>query len=112
MSGVFNLGDVFELIDDGFDKRSFAQQALVRVSRLRTVRMATPSLAAIYSKESPLFAQSWTKIGPPIGHAPACSYGPLAAQGCGLGVVFGGRALLVSPCVLGTPPARPLRELV
>ena len=29
MSGVFNLGDIFELIDDGFDKRSFAQQEFV-----------------------------------------------------------------------------------
>ena len=29
MSGVFNLGDVFELIDNGFDQGSFAQQEFV-----------------------------------------------------------------------------------
>lgn len=30
MSGVFNLVDIFELIDDGFDKSSFAQQEFIR----------------------------------------------------------------------------------
>ena len=30
MSGVFNLGDIFELIDDGFDQGSFAQQEFIR----------------------------------------------------------------------------------
>ena len=29
MSGMFNRGDIFELVDDGFDQRSFMQQALV-----------------------------------------------------------------------------------
>ena len=29
MSCVFNLGDMFELINDGFDESSFPQQALV-----------------------------------------------------------------------------------
>ena len=30
VSGVFTLGDILELINDGFDNRSFAPQELVR----------------------------------------------------------------------------------
>ena len=29
VSGVLNLGDIFELVDDGFDQGSFMQQVLV-----------------------------------------------------------------------------------
>ena len=30
MAGVFDLGDVFELVEDGFDNRAFTQQYFVR----------------------------------------------------------------------------------
>ena len=34
MSGVFNLGTIFELVDDGFDQGSFMQQVLVCAGQL------------------------------------------------------------------------------
>ena len=34
VAGVFDLGDIFELIEDGFDNRACTPQELVRPKRL------------------------------------------------------------------------------